>query len=240
MDRLSQAKLFESEKKQADSMLLQAANIFDEYTSTRDRLQAKQKADPASHPDINAQLNERYLSILKEAIDGMCDRMNSSREEQDVGVDEITSSIEHLLNTNHGHIHDKEHLSPDSEEVSCRKNITRPASTLVTSIKERINRINSMLYDLNIMASDAVNGNQDISLEQIKALLQQLLNHRCQLPALNEADCDDQQTSTADILSLMNQLRQQEEPYGKYEGERKEASLKFLTKLSKARSVVEQ
>lgn len=240
VDRISQAKLLESEKKQGDSLALQALNVFDEYTCARDRLRAKQKADSESHSDLNSRLHAQYLSTLKQAIDRMCDRMDSSREREDVDANEIINSIEELLTTDYGHIHDKEHVSPDSDEVCCSKNNTRSASAIVTSIEERVTRINSMLYNLKLMATDAANGNQEISSDQMKALLQKLLNHRCQLSTSKKVDCDDQRPSKDDILSLTNQLMQLDEPHGKYERERKEASHGLITKLSKARSVVEK
>lgn len=178
--------------------------------------------------------------MLKQAIDHLSSRIDSSLALQDVDLDDISNSIDELMSSKYGLIHDREHQVNDSDEAVCSKSINRSSSALMSSIEERVTRINSMLYELNILATDAANGNQDITVDQMKVLLQQLIHHECQICTRKKEECDEQHSSTGDIVSLINQLMQLQECCGNYEKRRKEASLDIVSKLSRARSVVEQ
>lgn len=180
--------------------------------------------------------------MLNEILIGKCKQIDSSSEKRGATANEVLDTIKKFVSSKYALIHDQEHIegTGDNESYSC-PNIEKSPNYLVTSIEEKVERINEMLYDLTIIASDAANGNVEISKDEIKLLLEKLVNHQCQgEKSEKESNEDGKSQIFLDLLALNKQLMHLEEYCSKYEKDRKERSLRYSCKLAIVRSLVEQ
>ena len=236
VQQISQARQVQAEKQQLEELIRQSSTLSNEYFKFTDQPPRRLTETKT----LNSQLQECYSSLLNEILVEKCTQINSSSEQRGVTASEVLESIEKFVSTDYACIHEEFHQNGNE---SCG-NIENSPNTLVISIEEKLERISAMLEELNLMASDVKNGNETISKDELKRMLQKLRDHQCQVEKKREKDASENDEhksgSGTDFLALNEQLMRLEEAHSKYNRDRKEKSVRPLCKLKKARNFVEQ